>query len=107
MIQTLQVTIPIPETHVIIPKVEYQDLVDNQPMNMTLGEVAEYYRVTKKYIVENIIDDDYFKRKIEPFSTFLTPNGGGKYLFNRKRMKQFLNEYDEEIKEGVKRKHKE
>ncbi|WP_323702062.1 DUF771 domain-containing protein [Staphylococcus nepalensis] len=103
MEQTFQVTIPVPETHVLIPKVEYQELVDNQPMNMTLGEVAEYYRVTKKYIVDNIIEDDYFKRKIEPFSTFLTPNGGGKYLFNRKRMKQFLEDYDEEIKTRVKR----
>ncbi|MDW3933572.1 DUF771 domain-containing protein [Staphylococcus saprophyticus] len=105
MTQTLQVTVPIPDTHVIVSKVEYQELIDNQPMNMTLEEVAKYYRVTKKYIVEHIIDDDYFKRKIEPFSTFLTPNGGGKYLFNRKRMKQFLDEYDEEIKARVKKKN--
>lgn len=105
MTQTLQVTVPIPETHVIISKVEYQELIDDQPMNMTLEEVAKYYRVTKKFIVEYIINDDYFKRKIDPFSTFLTPNGGGKYLFNRKRMKQFLDEYDEEIKTRVKTKN--
>lgn len=104
MNQTIRITATVPDDQVVVSKVWLQELIDNQPMNMTLGEVAEYYRVTKKYIVDNIIEDDYFKRKIEPFSTFLTPNGGGKYLFNRKRMKQFLDEYDEEIKARVKRK---
>ncbi|MDW3933048.1 DUF771 domain-containing protein [Staphylococcus saprophyticus] len=98
MTQTIQVTVPVPETHVLIPKVEYQDLIDNQPINMTLAEVAATYPTTKQWIVENIINDDYFRRKIAPFSQFVNPDGKGKYLFNRKKMRKFLQDYDEEIK---------
>ena len=47
MVQTINVTVPIPEDYVIISKVEYQELIDNQPMNMTLTEVAQYYNQTK------------------------------------------------------------
>jgi phage pi2 protein 07 len=98
MVQTINVTVPIPDTHIIISKVEYQELIDHQPMNMTLKEVAEYYQQTKGWIVKHIIQDGYFRRKIEPFSQFVNEDGKGKYLFNRKKMKQFLNDYDEEIK---------
>ncbi|WP_426443887.1 DUF771 domain-containing protein [Staphylococcus xylosus] len=103
-LQTINVTVPIPETHIIISKVEYQELIDNKPINMTLTEVAEAYLTTKAWIVDNIIKDDYFKRKIAPFSQFPNPDGKGKYLFNRKKMRQFLEDYDEEIKERAKKK---
>ena len=67
-------------------------------MNMTLKEVAEYCQQTKGWIVKNIIQDNYFRRKIEPFSQFVNEDGKGKYLFHREKMKKFLNDYDEEIK---------
>ncbi|PTK92438.1 DUF771 domain-containing protein [Staphylococcus gallinarum] len=102
-LQTINVTVPIPETHIIISKIEYQDLIDNQPMNMTLTEVANYYNYSIPWITKHIITEPYFRRKIEPFSTFVSRNGGGKYSFNRKKMKEFLNEYDEEIKKRAKR----
>ena len=98
MVQTINVTVPIPEDYVIISKVEYQELIDNQPMNMTLTEVAQYYK-TKTWIVKNILKNYLFRRKIKPFSQLVDEDGNGKYLFNRKKMKQFLNDYDEEIKE--------
>ena len=62
-IQTINVTVPIPETHIIISRVEYQELIDNKPINMTLTEVAETYPATKAWIVDNIIKDDYFKER--------------------------------------------
>ncbi|MGZ9788878.1 DUF771 domain-containing protein [Staphylococcus hominis] len=105
MVQTINVTVPIPEDYVIISKVEYQELIDNQPMNMTLTEVAQYYNQTKKWIVDNILDEDYFRRKIKPFSQLVDANGNGRYLFNRKKMKQFLNDYDEEIKKRTRYKN--
>ena len=98
MLQTLNITVPVPDTHVIITKLEYEKLKDNQPMNMTLKEVAEYCQQTKGWIVKNIIQDNYFRRKIEPFSQFVNEAGKGKYLFHREKMKKFLNDYDEEIK---------
>lgn len=101
----------MPQELIALSKQELKELVcelvaeqvENEPMNMTLGEVAEYYGFSKPWIVKKILDDDYFRRKIEPFSTLLNENGGGKYAFNRKRMKQFLNDYDEEIKKRAKR----
>jgi hypothetical protein len=36
ILQTLNITVPVPETHAIITKVEYQELKDNQPMNIKL-----------------------------------------------------------------------
>ena len=104
MTQTIQVTATLPDDQVIVSKVWLQDLIDNQPINMTLTEVAEAYLTTKAWIVDNIIKDDYFKRKIAPFSQFPNPDGKGKYLFNRKKMRQFLEDYDEEIKERAKKK---
>lgn len=98
MLQTLNITVPVPDTHVIITKLEYEKLKDNQPMNMTLKEVVEYCQQTKGWIVKNIIQDNYFRRKIEPFSQFVNEDGKGKYLFHREKMKKFLNDYDEEIK---------
>ncbi|MFZ7646569.1 DUF771 domain-containing protein [Staphylococcus saprophyticus] len=98
MTQTIQVTATLPDDQVIVSKVWLQDLIDNQPINMTLAEVAATYPTTKQWIVENIINDDYFRRKIAPFSQFVNPDGKGKYLFNRKKMRKFLQDYDEEIK---------
>ena len=98
MIQTLNITVPVPDTHIIISKVEYHNLKDKQPMNMTLKEVAEYYQQTTRWVVTHIIRDVYFRRKIEPFSQFVNEDGKGKYLFHREKMKKFLNDYDEEIK---------
>ncbi|WP_269814016.1 hypothetical protein [Staphylococcus canis] len=43
MVQTIQVTVPIPNDHIIISKVEYQELLDNRPINMTLQEVADTF----------------------------------------------------------------
>lgn len=103
MTQTLQVNVPIPETHVIIPKVEYEELINRETLNMTLSEVAAEWPTTKKWIVDHIIEDEYFKRKIEPFSQFPNADGKGKYLFNRKKMRQFLEDYEEEIKARAKK----
>ncbi|MDW4302041.1 DUF771 domain-containing protein [Staphylococcus saprophyticus] len=106
MTQTLQVTVPIPETHVIISKVEYQELIDSKPVNMTLTEVAKAYPTYNDWIVKNICEDPYLRKIIEPFS--LLPNVGEKsvYKFNRRRMLQFLDEYDEEIKIRSKKRSK-
>ncbi|WP_347108328.1 DUF771 domain-containing protein [Staphylococcus ureilyticus] len=98
MTQTIQVTATLPDDQVIVSKVWLQDLIDNQPINMTLAEVAATYPTTKQWIVDNIINDEYFRRKIAPFSQFVNPDGKGKYLFNRKKMRKFLQDYDEEIK---------
>ena len=102
MTQTLQVNIPIPETHVIIPKVEYEELINRETLNMTLTEVASEWPKTKKWIRDHIIEEPNFRRKIEPFSQFPNADGKGKYLFNRKKMRQFLEDYEEEIKAKAK-----
>ena len=75
-LQTINVTVPIPETHIIISKIEYQELIDNQPMNMTLTEVANYYNYSIPWITKHIITEPYFRRKIEPFSTFVSKTVG-------------------------------
>ncbi|MGS0654899.1 DUF771 domain-containing protein [Staphylococcus arlettae] len=104
--QTLQVTVPIPETHVIISKFEYQELIDSKPINMTLTEVAKAYPTYNDWIVKNICEDPYFRKIIEPFSQLPIPGEKGVYKFNRRRMLKFLDDYDEEIKARAKQRSK-
>ncbi|MGW7932730.1 DUF771 domain-containing protein [Staphylococcus xylosus] len=104
--QTLQVTVPIPETHVVISKVELQELIDSKPVNMTLDEVAKAYPTYKDWIVKNICEDPYLRKIIEPFSQLPNPGEKSVYKFNRRRMMKFLDEYDEEIKARAKQRSK-
>ncbi|WP_210136401.1 DUF771 domain-containing protein [Staphylococcus sp. GDK8D68P] len=106
MSQTLQVTVPVPETHVIISKIEYQELMDSKPVNMTLTEAAKAYPTYNDWIVKNICEDPYLRKIIEPFSQLPNPGEKGVYKFNRRRWLQFLDEYDEEIKARAKQKNK-
>lgn len=106
MVQTLQVTIPVPETHVLMPKVELQELIDSKPVNMTLTEVAKAYPTYNDWIVKNIVEDPYLRKVIEPFSQLPNPGEKGVYKFNRRRMLKFLDEYDEEIKARAKQRSK-
>ncbi|MDG4944619.1 DUF771 domain-containing protein [Staphylococcus chromogenes] len=101
MVQTIQVTVPIPDDHIIISKAEYKELVDSRPVNMTLQEVADMFPCSKQWFKENVLDNDYFRSKIESFSTFPTADGKGHYKFDRKEMMKFLKQYNKQIHEYV------
>lgn len=99
--QTLSVTVPIPETHVLISKDEYIELKEREAVNMTLAEVAKEFPCSKQWFVEKVLDDDFFRRKIQPFAQ-MPKNGKGKYLFDRKQMRAFMEEYNTTILERAK-----
>lgn len=101
MVQTIQVTVPIPNDHIIISKVEYQELLDNRPVNMTLQEVADTFPCSKQWFKEHVLENDYFRRKIAKFSTFPNEDGKGHYKFDRTEMMRFLKHYNKEIHEHV------
>lgn len=101
MVQTLQVTVPIPDDHIIISKAEYKEIIDNRPVNMTLQEVADMFPCSKQWFKENVLENDYFRRKIAKFSTFPNDDGKGHYKFDRREMTKFLKEYNTQIHEHV------
>lgn len=81
---------------------------EEQPLNIKMPELIKITGWSRDFIVKNIINRNYFRRKIEPFSKF-PKNDRGEYRFHRKKMMAFIDEYYEEIeeraKEGRKRWH--
>lgn len=74
---------------------------DQLPKEMTMKELVAETGWSEYYIKKNIINRNYFRRKIEPFTTF-SKNGRGKFSFDRRKMIEFIEEYKEEIKERAK-----
>nr|WP_275431601.1 DUF771 domain-containing protein [Mammaliicoccus sciuri] len=71
------------------------------PREMTMKELVKETGWSEYYIKKNIINRNYFRRKIEPFTTF-SKNGRGKFSFDRRKMIEFIEEYKEEIIERAK-----
>ncbi|UVI86674.1 DUF771 domain-containing protein [Staphylococcus aureus] len=84
---------------VILTKEQYDKSQDNQKnVQMTMLELQEEMQRDRSWIIKHLLQDDYFRRKIARFSQFPI-NDSGKYLFHRKRMLRFLDDYAEEIVE--------
>lgn len=85
---------------VIITKNEYDEYLENEEAgtyNMTMQDLMEELQCDRKWIKKHLLEDDYFSRKIKKFSRFPRSKTGGKYLFNRKKMMEFLDDYADEI----------
>lgn len=85
---------------VIITKNEYDEYLENEEAstyNMTMQDLMQELQCDRKWIKKHLFEDDYFRRKIKKFSRFPRSKTGGKYLFNRKKMMEFLDQYADEI----------
>ncbi|MCG1169236.1 DUF771 domain-containing protein [Staphylococcus epidermidis] len=88
---------------VIITQEEYEDFSNQtKTVQMNMKELQEEMQRDRSWIIQHIIKDEYFRRKIESFTQFPI-NDSGKYLFHRKSMLKFLDEYNDEIVERSKR----
>ena len=84
---------------VILTKEQYDESQNSEKsVQMNMLELQEEMQRDRSWIIKHLFQDEYFRRKIAKFSQFPI-NYSGKYLFHRKSMLKFLNDYAEEIVE--------
>ncbi|UTH13325.1 DUF771 domain-containing protein [Macrococcus equipercicus] len=91
--------ITIPPEYVVIKKIEYDRLVENDEVKFwELEDLMTKTCSSKYWVMKNIVNNPELRDLIESFSIF--PKGkNGPYKFNAKKMSRFLDEHFEEIKE--------
>lgn len=82
-------TIELPETHLIISQEEYQALKEQstQGKYMTLNQVLELLSVSRPWLLENVLYKPDIRKEID---IDLTPDGFVKYPDNQGRRYYFL-----------------
>ncbi|PNZ27183.1 DUF771 domain-containing protein [Staphylococcus rostri] len=100
MTQTIQVTVPIPDTHILIEKQEYVDL-----MEMTLDpvwtmkdlksklKIASEDTIRRKFL-ENV---KFYKELKEKGIVHYPDENFNRWRFNARKMNRFIDENFEEI----------
>ncbi|WP_049391576.1 DUF771 domain-containing protein [Staphylococcus epidermidis] len=84
---------------VILTKEQYDESQNSEKsVQMNMLELQEEMQRDRSWIIKHLFQDEFFRRKIAKFSQFPI-NDSGKYLFHRKSMLKFLNDYAEEIVE--------
>lgn len=89
--QTLDVKIPIPDTHVIIPKEVYEDLRDQELTGQyyTLKDLSNLTGKSRTWLYENLLDNPHRMDQMKEFTHF--PQGSGdKWLFKATELRKFL-----------------
>ncbi|AUC90556.1 TPA: DUF771 domain-containing protein [Streptococcus suis] len=99
------ITIQLPESHVIIPKSDYDHLTKqaSQGRYMTLNEVLEMLSVSRPWFLENVLYKPDIRSKIdidknnkEGFVKY-PQNQGGRYYFLASKTKKYFEEHFAEI----------
>ncbi|KXT74181.1 hypothetical protein STRDD10_01141 [Streptococcus sp. DD10] len=97
-------TVQLPESHVIVSKEEYLHLQEeaSQGRYMTLAQVLDMLQVSRPWLLDNIlykpairsqIDIDYNKTGFVKYPQ----NKGGKYLFLASKTKAFFEQHFSEL----------
>ena len=101
MQQTLQVSIVIPETHVMLSIDEYQEYkkLELKGKYFTLSQLAERIGRSEEWIKKYIINNPRNRRQIESFSQFSTGKGTG-YMFHAEKILDWLDVNFEQVVKG-------
>ncbi|PNY87139.1 DUF771 domain-containing protein [Staphylococcus agnetis] len=101
MQQTLQVSIAIPDTHVMLSLDEYQEYkkLELKGKYFTLSQLAKRIDRSEEWIKKHIIDNPRNRRQIESFSKFSTGKGTG-YMFHAEKILDWLDNHFEEVVKG-------
>lgn len=91
MTQTLQVSIEIPETHVMLTMDEYEEYkkLELKGKYFSLNQLAKRIGRSEDWIKKYIIDNPRNRKQIEEFSKFSNGKGTG-YMFHAEKMLDWL-----------------
>lgn len=100
MIKNLDINNENNETQLIVMSKKQVEEYESRtkPQWITMKQLQEEMQRDRSWIMKHIIRDPYFRRKIEKFTQFPI-NDSGKYLFHRKKILKFIDDYAEEIVE--------
>lgn len=103
MTQTLNVTVPIPDTHVLIEKTMFDDL-----MAQTLDPVWDLKDLKRKLkmssddtIKDKLLFNPKFEKLLKKQGIAHYPDGSfNRWRFNARKMNKFIDEHFDEIHKG-------
>ncbi|MCI2942657.1 DUF771 domain-containing protein [Staphylococcus haemolyticus] len=103
MEQTL--TVIIPDTHVLIPKTEYERLMRKSlPVTWTMEDLIRESKLSKYLVFKRILEVPRFKKYLKENDIWFEGQGGSSsHYFDAELMWKFLKDYKKEIYKGVKK----
>lgn len=89
--QSLQVKIDIPESHVLIEKAEYDHLRDQENLGKyyTMKELSELTGKSSQWLKDNLLNHPIRRKKVESFVHY-PQSSGDHWAFKATEMRQFL-----------------
>lgn len=103
MNQTL--TVEIPDTHVLIPKVELEKLISQTlPVTWTMEDLIKESKLSRYLIFKRILEVPRFNKYLKENGIWFEGQGGSSsHYFDAELMWKFLKDYKKEIYKGVKK----
>ncbi|MGX0802243.1 phage pi2 protein 07 [Staphylococcus hominis] len=100
MSQTLTVTIP--DTHVLIPKVELEKLISKTlPITWTMEDLIKESKLSRYLIFKRILEVPRFNKYLKENDIWFEGQGGSSsHYFDAELMWKFLKDYKKEIYNG-------
>lgn len=106
MTQTLNVTVPIPDTHVLVAKDEYEELLSYSldPV-WDLKELKKKLKMSSDYTIKDrLLFNPKFEKLLKQQGIAHYPDESlNRWRFNARKMSNFIDEHFEEIHKGVKK----
>ncbi|PTK42101.1 DUF771 domain-containing protein [Staphylococcus haemolyticus] len=106
MTQTLTVSVPIPDTHVLVAKDEYDELLSYSldPV-WDMNDLKKKLKMTSdKTVKERLLERHKFMKKLRDEGIVHYPDENfNRWRFNARKMSKFIDEHFEEIHKGVKK----
>ena len=96
----LNVQIPIPDSHVLIEKSEYEELKSNEALGQyyTMKDLQRLTGKSDTWLYENLLNNPHRLERIKPF-THIPEYKGDKWLFKATGLREYLeNEFLEILK---------
>ncbi|BGE82837.1 DUF771 domain-containing protein [Staphylococcus petrasii] len=103
MEQTLTVTLP--ETHVLIPKVELEKLISKTlPAFWTMDDLIRESKLSRHLVFKKILEVPRFNKYLKENDIWFEGHGGSSsHYFDAELMWKFLKDYKSEIYKGEKK----
>ncbi|PTK84594.1 DUF771 domain-containing protein [Staphylococcus haemolyticus] len=106
MTQTLTVTVPIPDTHVLVAKDEYDELLSYSldPV-WDMNDLKKKLKMTSdKTVKERLLERHKFMKELRDEGIVHYPDENfNRWRFNARKMSKFIDEHFEEIHKGVRK----
>ena len=96
------ITVTLPDTHVLIPKVEFEKLVSNSlPAFWTMEDLIRESKLSRYKIEKRILEVPRFKNTSKKTTFGFEGQGGSSsHYFDAELMWKFLKDYKKEIYKG-------